>query len=206
MMSSGILLNKMADDRKEKFKLKEKDLFQIDKLKSNKIVNNNNNNNKMVKAVHNKTQAELSKMKVGELRVLIRKHNLHNQIKGYSVMKKAALIESLMKHSKQGKEAVPAEPVEPPKKKKGRPKKVEAPVEPEKKKRGRPKKAAADKFEEQFGNVPSKNEKVPKVNIGKKKKLRPKKSKPLQGDDPVEPDFTSSKRKRKAPQRLIEDF
>ena len=46
MMSSGILLNKMADDRKEKFKLKEKDLFQIDKLKSNKIVNNNNNNNK----------------------------------------------------------------------------------------------------------------------------------------------------------------
>ena len=103
MMSSGILLNKMADDRKEKFKLKEKDLFQIDKLKSNKIVNNNNNNNnnKMVKAVHNKTHAELSKMKVGELRVLIRKHNLHNQIKGYSLMKKAALIESLMKHSKQ---------------------------------------------------------------------------------------------------------
>jgi hypothetical protein len=188
----------------------------------------------MVKAVHNKTHAELSKMKVGELRVMIRKHNLHNQIKGYSLIKKAALIGSLMKHSKQslvpvkplvkrkGKEAVPAEQVEPLKKKsgrpkkvealveplkkkRGRPKKVEAPVEPEKKKRGRPKKAAADKFEEQFGNVPSKNEKVPKVNIGKKK-LRPKKSKPLQGDDPVEPDFTSSKRKRKPPQRLIEDF
>jgi hypothetical protein len=198
MMSSGILLNKMADEKKEKFKLKEKDLFQIDKLKSNKIVNNNNNNNNMVKAVHNKTHAELSKMKVGELRVMIRKHNLHNQIKGYSLMKKASLIESLMKHSKQttapvkplvkrkGKEAVTAEPE---KKKRGRPKKVE-PVEPEKKKRGRPKKAAADKFEEQFeeqfGNVPSKNEKVPKVNIGK---------------EPV----TSSKRKRKPPQRLIED-
>jgi hypothetical protein len=52
----------------------------------------------MVKA-HNKSRSELSAMKVAELKTLIRKHNLDNAIRGYSVMKKADLVDALVKHS-----------------------------------------------------------------------------------------------------------
>ena len=59
-------------------------------------------------------------MKVGELKSLVRKHNLHNAIKGYSKMKKAGLVDALMEHSKKSDDAS----VSPPKaKRRGRPKK-----------------------------------------------------------------------------------
>ena len=53
-------------------------------IKSN---NNNNNNiitnsNKMVK-VHKKTREELKAMKVGELKAMVKRHNLHNQKKNW---------------------------------------------------------------------------------------------------------------------------
>lgn len=52
----------------------------------------------MVKA-HNKSRSELSAMKVAELKTLIRKHNLDNAIRGYSAMRKADLVDALVKHS-----------------------------------------------------------------------------------------------------------
>ena len=96
----------------------------------------------MVKAAHSKSREELSKMKVGELKALIKKHNLHNQIKGYSKMKKAGLVEALVKHSSKDAGSAAA-----------------------------PKKAAA-KFEKKFGNMPSKKEKVPKRKLQPKKKKK----------------------------------
>jgi len=67
----------------------------------------------MVKA-HNKSRSELSAMKVAELKTLIRKHNLDNAIGGYSAMKKADLVDALVKHS--GGEKAAAKPA--PKKRK----------------------------------------------------------------------------------------
>ena len=61
----------------------------------------------MVKA-HNKSRSELSAMKVAELKTLIRKHNLDNAIRGYSAMKKADLVDALVKHS--GGEKAAAKP------------------------------------------------------------------------------------------------
>lgn len=97
MMTSSAYLKKAADYKEPPFKPKQKDLFEI-KSKSN----NNNTTNKMVKAVHNKSREELQGIKVAELRSLVREHNLHNQIKRYSKMKKAELVEALMAHSGKG--------------------------------------------------------------------------------------------------------
>ena len=45
-------------------------------------------------------RAELEALKVEDLKNLVRKHNLHNQIKRYSKMRKADLVEALLAHSK----------------------------------------------------------------------------------------------------------
>jgi hypothetical protein len=42
---------------------------------------------------------DYNKLRVIDLRALIVKHNLHNSIRRYSVMKKAQLVEVLMKHA-----------------------------------------------------------------------------------------------------------
>lgn len=42
--------------------------------------------------------SEVEKMKVSELKDLIRKHNLHNVIKGYSTMKREELIKAVNYH------------------------------------------------------------------------------------------------------------
>lgn len=81
----------------------------------------------MVKA-HSKSREELKKMKVKELRSMVKEHNLHNQIKKYTTMKKAELVEALMKHSSAKGNAVPAAAEAPVKKGRGRPKKAVAPV------------------------------------------------------------------------------
>ena len=52
----------------------------------------------MVKA-HNKSRDELKVMKVTELKALVRTHNLDNAIRRYSSMKKAELVDALVKHS-----------------------------------------------------------------------------------------------------------
>jgi queuine/archaeosine tRNA-ribosyltransferase len=49
------------------------------------------------------SREELMKMKVGDVRKLIREHNLHNVIKGYSKMKKSALVTAFL--AKQAKPA-----------------------------------------------------------------------------------------------------
>ena len=102
----------------------------------------------MVKKVHSKTREQLQKMKVGELKAMVRKHNLHNAIKWYSKMKKAGIVDLLMKHSRKAEEEMPEPTQPPPKRGRGRPKKVappplalDAPV-PVKRGRGRPKRIA----------------------------------------------------------------
>ena len=52
----------------------------------------------MVKA-HNKSRRDLLLMNVTMLKDMIRKHNLDNAIKRYSSMRKADLVDALMKHS-----------------------------------------------------------------------------------------------------------
>lgn len=44
------------------------------------------------------SKEELSKLRVKDLRGLIRQHNLHNAIRRYSVMRKHELVEQLVKH------------------------------------------------------------------------------------------------------------
>lgn len=127
-------------------------------IKSNNNNNNNNNitnSNKMVK-VHKKTREELKAMKVGELKAMVKRHNLHNQIKGYTLMKKAALVDALMKHSKVKEDAVPAAPT----KKKGTVARTPAasPPPPPKRGRGRPKKRIAPTLvSDETGKAPMKS-------------------------------------------------
>ena len=52
----------------------------------------------MVK-VHNKSRSDLLLMNVTMLKDMVRKHNLDNSIKRYSSMRKADLVDALMKHS-----------------------------------------------------------------------------------------------------------
>jgi len=127
-----------------------KDVFSKRGLFTEKKSNLNHisNNKKMVKKVHSKTREQLQKMKVGELKAMVRKHNLHNAIKGYSKMKKAGIVDLLMKHSRKAEEEMPEPTQPPPKRGRGRPKKVappplalDAPV-PVKRGRGRPKRIA----------------------------------------------------------------
>ena len=133
-----------------------KDVFSKRGLFTEKKSNLNHisNNKKMVKKVHSKTREQLQKMKVGELKAMVRKYNLHNAIKGYSKMKKAGIVDLLMKHSRKAEDAenpMSSEPALPVKRGRGRPKKVappplalDAPV-PVKRGRGRPKRKTAGK-------------------------------------------------------------
>ncbi len=75
-----------------------KSVFSGNNLSSNHNNNNKTKTNKMVKA-HSKSRDELKAMKVKELKAMVKEHNLHNQIKGYAAMKKAALVDALMQHS-----------------------------------------------------------------------------------------------------------
>ena len=132
-MSSSALLIQTGDKLIPPFKPKFKDVFFPEIISKQ-------NNNKMVKS-HNKSREELKKMKVAELRALVRKHNLHNQIKGYTTMKKTELVEALMVHKKgSGGSSMDIPP--PARKRRGRPKKAKAPeaIVEAPKKRGRPKK------------------------------------------------------------------
>ena len=56
----------------------------------------------MVQAFNYKRH-DLQNMKVTDLKILVRKHNLHNQIKRYSKMRKGELVDALMKHTKVSK-------------------------------------------------------------------------------------------------------
>ena len=49
------------------------------------------------------SRTELESSTVEGLRKLVRKHNLHNQIKRYSKMRKADLVEQLLNHSQKKK-------------------------------------------------------------------------------------------------------
>lgn len=67
------------------------------------------------------SRLELESSTVGVLRKLVRKHNLHNQIKRYSKMRKSELVEQLLNHSQKSKSASSKLPPLPPApKKKGK--------------------------------------------------------------------------------------
>lgn len=120
-------------------------------IKSNNYINNKNTTkfNKMVK-VHKKTREELKAMKVVDLKAMVKRHNLHNQIKGYTTMKKENLIESLMLFSR-----VMYNPSKAPKKKT---KASVAQTPEEKPKRGRPKKRIAPTLiSDEVGKAPMKS-------------------------------------------------
>lgn len=128
-----------------------KHVFSTEKISKEKIIKQI----KMVKKVHSKSREELKKMKVTELKALIKKHNLHNAIKGYTKMKKVGLVDALMLHSrKPDDDTMPAElaPAPPPKRGRGRPKKMKVdvplptiPEMPVKRGRGRPRRKTAGK-------------------------------------------------------------
>ena len=60
--------------------------------------------------VFNYQRRDLQNMKVAELKDLVRKHNLHNQIKRYSKMRKDELVDALMSHTKLQKPKVSTRP------------------------------------------------------------------------------------------------
>ena len=60
--------------------------------------------------VFNYQRRDLQNMKVAELKGLVRKHNLHNQIKRYSKMRKDELVDALMSHTKLQKPKVSTRP------------------------------------------------------------------------------------------------
>ena len=94
MMSSGEYLQLTGDKVVVPKKPTMKRVF------SGKIISSNNNNNRMSDAPskHNLSKDELSGMKITQLKSLVKEHNLHNQIKRYTTMKKAALVDALMEH------------------------------------------------------------------------------------------------------------
>ena len=132
MMSSSVLLIQTGDKVEPPFKPSMNLVFspQIISNKKNIHKDNNNNNSTMTKA-HNKSEEQLKKMKVSELKALVKKHNLHNQIKGYATMKKAQLVAALMLHAKGAGGS--STDIPPPKKGRGRPKKTQDAGEPTKK-------------------------------------------------------------------------
>ena len=93
----------------------------------------------MVKA-HNKSRRDLLLMNVTMLKDMIRKHNLDNAIKRYSSMRKADLVDALMKHSTKPNLVIEEEKPVP---KKAAPKKA-AP------KKAAPKKEEDDDLEDDF--------------------------------------------------------
>ena len=150
-------------------------------IKSNNYSNNKNTtkSNKMVK-VHKKTREELKAMKVVDLKAMVKRHNLHNQIKGYTTMKKENLIESLMLYSrvmynpskapKKGKQAPVAQtPEEKPKR--GRPKKRIAPTlisDEVGKSPMKSKGKGSSSFSDAVSNIEKKANKMDKSKKGKK--------------------------------------
>ena len=130
MMSSSAMLKLTHDKMVIPQKPTMKSVFSGKNI-SHLNINNKTNNNKikMVKA-HSKSREELKKMKVKALRSMVKEHNLHNQIKKYTTMKKAELVEALMKHSSAKGGASPAAAEAPVKKGRGRPKKADALVPP----------------------------------------------------------------------------
>jgi hypothetical protein len=87
------------------------------------------------------TEEELKKMKVSQLKQLIRDHNLHTTyIKGYSTLKKGELVSSFLKYYKKAAGAKP----DPPKKQAATPPKKQAAAPPKKQAAEAPKKQAAE--------------------------------------------------------------
>lgn len=151
MLSSSVLLKQTYANVPPTKKPTMQSVFSGNKLSS---TNNNKTrkllNKKMVK-VHKKSRDELKAMKVVDLKAMVKRHNLHNQIKNYTTMKKAALVDNLMLFSRVVYNA--SSSASPPPKKRGRPSKA-TPAAPkkaqaaartpqDKPKRGRPKKRIA---------------------------------------------------------------
>ena len=101
---------------------------------------------------HKKSREELKAMKVVELRALVKKHNLHNQIKIYTTMKKPELVDALMTHSRVKEDTLQTPTA---------PKKTKASVArtpQDKPKRGRPKKRIAPTLiSDETGKAPMKS-------------------------------------------------
>lgn len=100
MLSSSVLLKQTYANVLPTKKPTMQSVFSGNKLSS---TNNNKTrkllNKKMVK-VHKKSRDELKAMKVVDLKAMVKRHNLHNQIKNYTTMKKAALVDNLMLFSR----------------------------------------------------------------------------------------------------------
>jgi hypothetical protein len=119
MMSSGEYLKLTGDKMVHQRKPTMKSVF------SGKFFSSNNNKSTMSEASstkHSHSRDELSAMKITALKSLVKEHNLHNQIKGYSTMKKAGLVEALMDHSNRRARGRPKKDNEPP----PAPKKIQA--------------------------------------------------------------------------------
>lgn len=98
MLSSSTLLKQTHAKVVVPKKPSMKSVFSGNIKSSNHNNNNKTKTNKMVKA-HSKSRDELKAMKVKELKAMVKDHNPHNQIKGYTTMKKGGLIDALMQHS-----------------------------------------------------------------------------------------------------------
>jgi hypothetical protein len=118
MMSAGEYLKLTGDKIVHQRKPTMKSVF------SGKFFSSNNNKSTMSEAStkHSHSKDELSAMKITALKSLVKEHNLHNQIKGYSTMKKAGLVEALMEHSNRRARGRPKKDNEPP----PAPKKIQA--------------------------------------------------------------------------------
>lgn len=196
MMSTSALLKLTSEKVVEPKMPTMRSVFSGNNLSSNHNNKNITNNSKMVKQ-HSKTREELTKMKVKELKALVKKHNLHNQIKRYTTMRKAALIDALVSHSsaKDSSPAAPPSKGEPSlKRMRGRPKKKVVPDMPEKKPK-KPKakvrknpplyskeeggllKGATADFEKRYGKMATSQQPSKKPSLvveGKRKRGRPK--------------------------------
>lgn len=166
MLSSSVLLKQTYANVLPTKKPTMQSVFSGNKLSS---TNNNKTrkllNKKMVK-VHKKSRDELKAMKVVDLKAMVKRHNLHNQIKNYTTMKKAALVDNLMLFSRVVYNA--SSSASPPPKKRGRPSKA-MPAAPkkaqaaartpqDKPKRGRPKKRIAPTLiSDETGKAPMKS-------------------------------------------------
>lgn len=165
-------------------------------IKSN--LNNNKKTNSIMTKAHSKTREELTSMKVKELKDMVKKHNLHNQIKRYTTMRKAALIDALMSHSSakdsKSSPAKPPPPAEPeqslkrmkPRKKKAPPKKgqpkAKVPKNPplySKEEGGLLRGAIAD-YERRYGKIDTSqlDKKPSNIVEGKRKRGRPRRYAP----------------------------
>jgi hypothetical protein len=180
MMSAGEYLKLTGDKMVEQRKPTMKSVF------SGKFFSSNNNKSTAAMAtikVHDKSREELAKMKITELKAMIKQHNLHNAIKGYSTMKKSGLVEKLFKHSTRAssgggarhatKDPSPLDGASP-KRGRGRPKKVAAPEpEPIKRGRGRPKKVVVEDAPQPMVRKPA----PPKKQVRKSTRIKVKKDK-----------------------------